>query len=108
MLTVAFSGITAVLEARDYVQIKPDVKNQSIWKMENHYAREFWNSVPELEIPRTIYWKEPFQVTNTGGGLILIAYKLLVIIPVLAAIAEVWRNRALRQRPATQMPPPGP
>jgi phospholipase C len=51
----------------------------------------FWNlvdAVPGLEIPSTLHWASPLEVSGLWGEFYLILFRLLVLTPVLSLIVE--------------------
>ena len=49
-----------------------------------------WNlvdSVPALDIPTTLNWKPELKVTTIPGGMIVLLYKLMVVVPFLQLFA---------------------
>ena len=53
-----------------------------------------WNlvdAIPGLRITDTFAWKPPFVFLDTGGRLILVLYRLLVLGPVIAFLADIIR-----------------
>jgi len=99
-ITVAFSGLSAVLEAREVIATKPDVEDRAVWKSQTFYAWQFWDSIPELEIPQTLGWEREFKTSDWLGGLLVLLFKLLVILPVVAAITDLWRRGKERSHSA--------
>lgn len=93
VLTISFGGLASVFEAHEVVRVEPAVGEDPVWSMEVFFAWQFWDSIPELEVPATLSWDAPFKTTNAGGGLFILLYKVLVILPVLAALTDLWRQR---------------
>lgn len=95
MLTIAFAFATLVAAEKDYIGARGQASLASI---ETFYLWNFLDAVPVLEIPDTLNWQEPsFEVTDHAGGGLLLAYKVLVIVPVIGALVELWdRRRPMR------------
>jgi hypothetical protein len=49
------------------------------------------DSVPSLDVTDTLRWKEPLGYTDGGVGVLLLAFKILVIGPIVAAFLAFWR-----------------
>jgi hypothetical protein len=94
VLTMAAAAVTAVLEGLGAVTTEPELGARAIWDSEVFFAWHFWDSIPELEIPDTLGWKPPFETRDALGGSLIILYKVLVILPVVAAITDLWRRRS--------------
>ena len=64
--------------------------------------RDFlWNSldaIPSLNVPSTLNWPHPAHaLTGYSGGVVMLAFKLLVIVPVIGLVVElVNRKRTTR------------
>ena len=55
------------------------------------------NSIPALDVNETLKWEEPLSYTDGGVGALLLAFKLVVILPIVAAFLAFWRyNRETR------------
>jgi hypothetical protein len=51
-----------------------------------------WNlldMLPSVKAPQTLNWTLTYHVTDSLGGLVLLAYKVLVVIPVIGAIRKL-------------------
>jgi hypothetical protein len=58
------------------------------------------NSVPSLKIPQTLLWEEPFRYKDHLSGVLLLAFKIIVIVPVIVSFT-VW-NRVRKEKHASQ------
>jgi hypothetical protein len=60
------------------------------------FAWNIFNAIPALGIPKTLNWSEPARrFGDHGGGVLMLTFKLLVILPLVSLIAQ------LVQRPAS-------
>ena len=66
-----------------------DPANESI----RYYLWYFLHSIPVLELPQALGWEEPpFRYTDQVNRLLLLIYKIVLIAPVIATIALLWRE----------------
>lgn len=65
-----------------------------------YYAWHLLDAVPVLDIPNTLRWAEPYQFADRWSSSLLLAYKLLVILPFLQIAALVWRSRKAPAEPS--------
>ena len=92
VLTISFGALLAVLEGLGALETEPELGSRAIWDSEVFFAWQFWDSIPELEVPDTLGWKKPYETADAFGGSLILLYKLLVILPVLAAVTDLWRR----------------
>jgi hypothetical protein len=65
--------------------------------VQDFYLWHFMDSIPGLDIPKTLRWDSPFQYTDKLSGWILLAFKLTVILPIIGSFA-VWNEIRKEQR----------
>lgn len=56
----------------------------------------FLNAIPLLQINETLHWAPPLTYNSARVGWILLLFKLVVIIPVIASFAAYWKFRRER------------
>jgi hypothetical protein len=49
------------------------------------------DSIPSFHVTETLRWKEPLGYTDSGVGVLLLAFKIVVLAPIVAAFAGFWR-----------------
>lgn len=59
-----------------------------LWMYTETYFWNFVDAVPGLEIPGTLHWASPLEVSGVWGELYLILFRLLVLSPVIALIVQ--------------------
>jgi hypothetical protein len=59
-------------------------------RLQDFFLWHAMKAVPALEIPATLRWDEPLRYQGPGLGWLLIAFKLTVIMPLLAACKRAW------------------
>jgi hypothetical protein len=94
MLTGTFAGLTAVLAAHGWLATTADGGSAHlVWETLAYYTWHFLDAIPVLKVPQTLNWKLGTKFTDYGSGALLLAYKLLVIVPVVRAIMELVKRR---------------
>jgi len=88
-----FSALSSVLADLGYAVFEPNVPAGEFWRLQDLYLWHFLSSVPSLRIPETLRWKEPFIYKDAVSGLLLLAFKIIVIGPVIASFAAWSRLR---------------
>ncbi|WP_405528922.1 hypothetical protein OG426_43255 [Streptomyces canus] len=76
----AFASITVLLWRHDLISGVPGV-DPSLWRTERYYLWHLVDSIPFLDIPQGVQWREPKPFSDIYGGGILLAYKILLIAP---------------------------
>lgn len=80
--TEAFAGLTVLLWRHGALAVAPGVE-PTLWRTELYYLWHLVDSVPLLRIPDGLHWREPMRLTSPAGGGFLLAYKVLLIAPLL-------------------------
>ena len=102
MVAVMFFGaLTRVLMARNALSLKGDPE-----RVFDFYIWHFFESIPLLAVNQTLRWDQPLTYDASGVGWILLAFKLVVIVPVIAAFGAYWKHvtGGPASRPAEQEP----
>jgi hypothetical protein len=99
--TLCFASLSSILSDLKYVEFDPAVPAGEFWRIQDFYMWHFLNSVPGLKIPETLLWDEPMKHKDHLSGVLLLAYKLLVIIPVIGSFA-VWNKMRKTNKPTIQ------
>lgn len=60
------------------------------------FSWHFFDAVPVLAIPDTLKWKAPFTYQDPGVGLLVLAFKVVVIAPSVGMVAAWWGERRSR------------
>jgi hypothetical protein len=90
MPTVAFAVAAAVLVHHELIASKgPTTDAWLAFRTFETFAWNFADAVPVLKVPETLHWKPELELTSMTGGALVLAYKLLLVLPLvqLAAIA---------------------
>jgi hypothetical protein len=102
--TAGFASLSALLVVRGVIPTagKPLPTLDPAWAMFSYYGWHLLDSVPVLDITNTLRWAEPYQFTDRWSSSLLLAYKLLVILPFLAIASLVWRSRKSPAQPSLE------
>jgi len=92
-----FTALTVTLGRVGLISFQPPIPDAdtAIASVQDFYLWHFMNSIPGLDIPKTLRWENPYAYTDRLSGWILLTFKLAVILPVIGSFAT-W-NR-LRKR----------
>jgi hypothetical protein len=94
VLTVLFGYFTAMLQANGVVTIKARFDDDALWAFEGYYAWHLLDVVPVLKIPATLNLPDPVEVTDIwAGGVLLLLYKVLVAVPVIGVVTQLFAQR---------------
>jgi hypothetical protein len=86
-LSAAFAVLTAALQERGLVTEQPPADVDGfVWSALGFYAWNLLDAIPLLEIPQTLNWEQATTLRDHLGGALLLAYKLLVIVPLVGLI----------------------
>jgi hypothetical protein len=97
---VPFAALSSILADHGLVVFEPSVPQGEYWRLQDLYLWHFLNSVPSLQIPETLLWKEPFAYKDHLSGALLLAFKIVVVVPVIASLA-VWTRLRKSAKPTT-------
>lgn len=84
-----FAALSSILADLGYVIFEPSVPRGEFWRLQDLYLWHFMSSIPSLKIPETLLWQEPFRYKDHISGVLLLAFKIIVIVPVIASFT-VW------------------
>lgn len=101
-----FASLTSTLSDRGYVWFEPQIARGGLSTVQDFYAWHFLRSIPGLNIPETLLWETPYKYKDTLSGFILLVFKLLIIIPVIASFA-VWKKARKEQKEKSRAGSPG-
>jgi hypothetical protein len=99
-LTELFTAVTASLLARDFLAvISPIAHSDLYWKTELLYAWHFADAIPAVDATDTLQLDDPpYEFKNAFGGSLVLAYKFLVILPIIGLLVEfISRSRKAAQ-----------
>ena len=92
-MTIIFGSLTYALHQHGLVllratsSIQPTVDNVIVF-----YLWHFLNAIPLLDITNTVHWAVPITYEDTLIGVLVICYKILVIVPMIATFVLVLKG----------------
>jgi hypothetical protein len=100
-LTEAFTAILVLLGQAGAITMEPPLvgpdatsasANASRWRtIEGLLVWNLLDMVPSLKVPTTINWTLSFKITDSLGGLVVLGYKLLVIVPLIGLVRSLLK-----------------
>jgi hypothetical protein len=97
--TEAFAAFTTLLLRYDVGAATPGIASD-LWRTERFSLWHLAASVPLLKIPETVQWPEPSLLASPTGGGLLLAYKVLLIGPLVRIGISTYQmaaNRVLKR-----------
>jgi hypothetical protein len=97
-LVVAFTVVSSFLVEQGWVHAAGWTHGlPKKWHLVNGIERDFYwsflDAIPGLAIPTTLHWKHPaHELTGYSGGAIVLAFKVLVILPVIGLALILIRH----------------
>jgi hypothetical protein len=102
----AFAGTVALLW--QYGVARPaNGSHASLWRTEGYYVWHLLDSIPVLTIPETLGWREPATFVDHASGALLLAFKLVVIAPLVRLALSGYRRIENARRQAQREPEGG-
>lgn len=93
VLTVTFAAATATLYRSGNLALEAGVPaSDSLLEIEKVYVWHLLDAIPILDVPETINWELRSDLTDMAGGFLILAYKLLVILPVVSGVVDAVRR----------------
>jgi hypothetical protein len=87
-----FGSLTNVLVARGAIHLTGDPQRAM-----DFYLWHFLSAVPLLKVNETLLWDQPLVYDQARVGWLLLIFKVLVIIPVIAAFRGYWKYTHTRR-----------
>lgn len=88
-----FSSVTFALKQRGVITLThanpADISHSVIT---DFYLWHFLDAVPFLDVTKTLRWEEPLTYSSAWIGFALLIFKIMVILPVIAAFAWYWKK----------------
>jgi hypothetical protein len=92
-LTAVFAAVTAILLTIGAVTEAEPLDQPTVLYTFGYYFWNFLDAIPALDVPETLHWARPAEFTDRLSGVLLLAYKLLAILP-LVGILQAILSRA--------------
>lgn len=95
-----FGALTCFMLERGWLEITPDVGHDEhgVSRLMDFYLWHVLDAIPLAEVTETIRWEQPYTYHDSLTGVILLAFKVGIIVPVL-------RTFSLGKRALTPVPP---
>lgn len=109
---VLFATLAFILSDREVIRFGTDpataAKIAQPADALDFFSWHMLDAIPALDVTKTLRWEEPLGYTDSGVGALLLAFKILVIVPIVAAFASFWRySREPDPSPAVPSVNPG-
>jgi hypothetical protein len=93
LMTSFFASVTFVLHGHHLIQLHEISGAQpTVDTVSEFYLWHFLDSIPFLEVTKTIRWEPPISYQDTVTGVLVVCYKIAVIVPVISMFVFFWRN----------------
>lgn len=94
VLTEVFTAATVVLVTQDAITARGvDLTDANIyWRTELLYLWQFVDSIPAVDATTTLNWRPPYHLNGISGGSLLLAFKVLVLLPIVGLIVDFIRH----------------
>ena len=87
-----FSSTTFILYRRGVVEFLGSHPPQSTDEIMTFYIWHLIDAVPLLEITQTLRWSPPISYQDSGVGALLLAFKIIFIVPAFALVVQYVRT----------------
>lgn len=86
----AFASLTASLWQAGALSASGAVE-PSLWTAEKYYVWHLLDGVPLVKIPSSVNWTVPASFSDQWSGALLLAFKVLVLLPILGVAVGAYR-----------------
>ena len=86
-----FAAATFVLAERDWITVAnwESVESRALASA-GFYLWHFLDAIPLLDAPDALRWSEPLVYEDPWVGALLVLFKLVIIVPIVAALRRAW------------------
>ena len=96
-----FAALSCTLQAIGVVEISPPFPQEGCFdRLHDFYAWHVLDSIPGLNITETIRWSQPYDYRDQVSGWILLAFKIVIVLPAIGSFV-LWRR--LREKAAEEL-----
>jgi len=94
LLTEVFTAVTVVLLTQDAISARGGSLTDAnvYWRTELLFLWQFVDSIPAIDATTTLNWKPPYHLDGVSGGSLLLAFKVLVLLPIVGLIVDFIRH----------------
>jgi hypothetical protein len=89
--TAAFAGLTTILYQAGAIIADSGSEAVSLWTVETYYLWHLVETVPLLGATQILHWDRPVAFTDPWSGALLLAFKILLLIPLVRVILSGFR-----------------
>lgn len=90
----SFASLTSLLYLEGAIEIsEPVSQDDVIFETAVVYVWHLFDTVPLLDIPQNLEWELPFEFEDSLGGLLLIFFTAIVILPLIRIARVIWTGR---------------
>jgi hypothetical protein len=87
----SFAALTSLLYLEGAIAISEPVDRELlIDKTSEVYVWHLFDTVPLLDIPQNLEWELPFEFEDPLGGLLVIVFTAIVILPLIRVVRAIW------------------
>lgn len=105
---ILFATLAFILSDRGAIEFAAGSRIAEPSNAADFFLWHLLDSIPALDVNETLRWEQPLSYTDGGVGALLLAFKLVVIVPIVAAFVAFWKyNRdGIDPKPAVAAQPP--
>jgi hypothetical protein len=87
----SFASLTSLLYLEGAITISEPVSQEdAIFEAAAVYVWHLLDTVPLLDIPQNLEWEVPFEFEDSLGGLLVILFTAIVILPLIQVVRAIW------------------
>jgi hypothetical protein len=90
LLTCVFGVATALLRTPYDTVFANNLRE--VGRADLHYVWHFLDAIPLLKIPQTLNWRDPLTLESHAAGAGLLAYQLLIVLPVVTTVTALIKR----------------
>jgi hypothetical protein len=94
LLTEVFTAATVLLVTQDAITTQGgNITDANIYaRTELLYLWQFIDAIPAIDATKTLNWEPPYHLNGIPGGSLLLAFKILVLLPIVGLIVDFIRH----------------
>lgn len=89
--TAAFSGLTVTLWREEFFVTGPTSRTPDLWSVNAYYLWHLVDALPVLGVTEALHWEQPVIFTDSWSGVLLLAFKVLLLIPMVRILFSALR-----------------
>jgi hypothetical protein len=88
---LCFASLSSTLNDHGLIRFEPAIARGEFWRFQDFYMWHFLNSIPGLNLTETLKLTHPYDYKDSLSGALLLCFKLIVIVPVIASFT-LWNR----------------